>query len=199
MEHGAWQVTQTRRVEGESDTVPVPRRGRARAARARRHGQALVELSLILPVLLLLGLASVDFGRAYFAGLAVMQGAREAARFAAGSTGSSPPTETQAKQRAVDAAASDFPVESATNVGAALSTSDVTITVRNDSGSAVAYTARASGYSVEVEVKGFVPFLTGFLAEGVDGFAPGLKLCIGSGSSKRCGITVTGQAYMIVL
>src|SRR5437899_2440915 len=60
--------------------------GRALSARGSRHqGQALVEFGLVLPILLLMFLGLVDFGRAFFAGVIAEQVAREGARLAAGS------------------------------------------------------------------------------------------------------------------
>ena len=49
----------------------------------RTRGQALVELAIILPVLLLLLLAALDLGRIYYARIAVENAAREAAYEAA--------------------------------------------------------------------------------------------------------------------
>lgn len=51
---------------------------------ARARGQALVEFGLILPVLLVIFLGVIDFGRAFYAGVAAQQAARDAARLGAG-------------------------------------------------------------------------------------------------------------------
>ena len=53
--------------------------------RLRRHekGQTMVEFALIMPVLALMLLAIIDFGRVTSAGLIVSHGAREGARVAA--------------------------------------------------------------------------------------------------------------------
>ena len=56
-------------------------RSRGRRLRSRR-GQSLVELSLILPVLLILALGIVDYGRVYFEYVSVTNAARTGAAFA---------------------------------------------------------------------------------------------------------------------
>ncbi len=48
-----------------------------------RRGQAMVELAIVLPILLLLIMGIIDFGRIYHGYLAVTTAAREAARQAA--------------------------------------------------------------------------------------------------------------------
>lgn len=50
--------------------------------RMRESGQALVEMALILPVLLILALGIVEFGRAFNAKQVVTEAAREGARLA---------------------------------------------------------------------------------------------------------------------
>jgi Flp pilus assembly protein TadG len=66
------------------------KRTRARGLRrlfGRAGGQSLVELALILPVLIILMLGAVDFGRVYFAHVSVTNAARNGADYAAsGST-----------------------------------------------------------------------------------------------------------------
>lgn len=49
----------------------------------KEKGQALVEMALILPVLLLLLFGIIEFGRIFSAGLMVTHGAREGARLGA--------------------------------------------------------------------------------------------------------------------
>ena len=49
------------------------------ARRARSHGQALVELAIILPILLFLLLGALDLGRVYYANITVSSAAKEAA------------------------------------------------------------------------------------------------------------------------
>lgn len=54
-----------------------------RRLREDRRGQAMVELAIVLPILLLLVMGIIDFGRIYHGYLAVTTAAREAARQAA--------------------------------------------------------------------------------------------------------------------
>jgi len=49
----------------------------------RERGQSLVELSLLLPLLLILVLGAIDFGRVYFSYVTVTNGARTGAEYAA--------------------------------------------------------------------------------------------------------------------
>jgi Flp pilus assembly protein TadG len=51
--------------------------------KAQEHGQSLVELALVLPVLLLLLLGLVDFGRVYYATVSLYDAAEEGAIYAA--------------------------------------------------------------------------------------------------------------------
>jgi Flp pilus assembly protein TadG len=57
-------------------TQSLPSRGR------RRGAQALVEFSIIVPVMLLMVLGLIDLGRAFVFGVAVQEGTRQAARLA---------------------------------------------------------------------------------------------------------------------
>ena len=50
-----------------------------------RRGQSLVEFALIAPVLIILMLGTIDYGRVYFAYVSVTNGARNGAHFASGS------------------------------------------------------------------------------------------------------------------
>ena len=50
-----------------------------------RRGQSLVELALIAPVLIILALGVIDYGRVYFAFVSVTNGARNGAHFASNS------------------------------------------------------------------------------------------------------------------
>lgn len=61
----------------DDDRVGGPRRVRS------RHGQALVETALLLPLLLILLLGAVDFGRIFFGWVAVTNASRVAANYAA--------------------------------------------------------------------------------------------------------------------
>lgn len=53
-----------------------------------RRGQSLVEFALVVPVLLLLLAGGADLARAYFVGIQVADGARQAALYASNSGGS---------------------------------------------------------------------------------------------------------------
>lgn len=82
--------------------MPNPSIFRSRDRRPRSAGQSLVELSLILPVLLLLVLIAVDFGRVYLGWINVQQMTRVAANFAAdhATAWSIPDTPAKAADRA---------------------------------------------------------------------------------------------------
>lgn len=66
----------------ERRRVSVGSRPRTRGER----GQSLAELAVLLPILLIIALGAVDFGRAYFASQAVDNAARTGAQYAAVST-----------------------------------------------------------------------------------------------------------------
>ena len=51
--------------------------------RQRARGQSLVEFALVLPILLLLVAGGADLARAYFVGIQIADGARQAALYAA--------------------------------------------------------------------------------------------------------------------
>jgi len=57
--------------------------GRPAAARSSERGTALIEFALVLPMLLILTVAAVDFGRAFFAKNVLEQSAREGVRLLA--------------------------------------------------------------------------------------------------------------------
>ena len=64
--------------------APARRRPFAgRPARARRRGQALVEFALILPILLLVLVIAIDFGRLFYLYVGINNGAREGAAYGA--------------------------------------------------------------------------------------------------------------------
>lgn len=71
----------------ETEAAPPESRGRFRALlrRLRRSdaGQTLVEFALILPVMILMLFALVDFGRGFYSWLVVTNAAREGARVGA--------------------------------------------------------------------------------------------------------------------
>ena len=69
---------------------PLIRLGARIRARGREAGQALVEFAMIVPLLVLLLFALVDFGRAFYTWLVVTNAAREGARVAATQQGVSP-------------------------------------------------------------------------------------------------------------
>ena len=54
-----------------------------RTSRARRHGQALVEFALILPIMLFLLVIAIDFGRLFYMNIGINNGAREGAAYGA--------------------------------------------------------------------------------------------------------------------
>jgi len=64
-----------------SDGGALPRGARARNGRQVSRGQALVELALIVPILVLMLAIAADFGRAFTAYIAVSSAAREGAAF----------------------------------------------------------------------------------------------------------------------
>jgi Flp pilus assembly protein TadG len=71
--------------------LPLPRRARSLVARLNlrrlpgtvRRGQSLVEFALLLPLLMLVVLGGIDFGRAMFSWIQVTNASREAAAYAA--------------------------------------------------------------------------------------------------------------------
>jgi Flp pilus assembly protein TadG len=71
----------------------------------RTRAQALVEFAFILPVTLLLVLGLIETGRAFVFGVAVQDGAREAARVAANARLNPSITDNVILQRAIDASA----------------------------------------------------------------------------------------------
>ena len=82
---------------------PAWRRNRtdsAAAARRPQRGQSLTELALILPLILLLTVAALDFGRIYLGYINVQNMARIAANYAANNPlawGTTPDTDIQAR------------------------------------------------------------------------------------------------------
>ncbi|MBE7518192.1 MAG: pilus assembly protein [Thermoflexaceae bacterium] len=103
------------------DTERTARSGRGLRALFRRiretdAGQALVEFALVLPVMLLMLFALVDFGRGFYSWLIVTNAAREGAR-----VGATQKPLTDIQQRITDSASG-------------IDTSDLTITVTNVQG-----------------------------------------------------------------
>jgi Flp pilus assembly protein TadG len=162
----------------------------------REPAQALIEFALILPVMLIMVLGGIDIGRGLVYGVAVQDGAREAARL--GASGSV--TDIAVLTRLINASAPAL-VESATcrptaaaaqTCGGAtwnFSIQDVTtdpithvqttytslVTAQND--------ANFSGSQLTVTATGQVSMLAGFSAWGMNLFP----------------ITARGQAVMVVL
>ena len=61
------------------------------AARKRSRGQAIVEFAILIPILLLLLVIAIDFGRAFFTFIQLNNAAREGAAYAAGNPTDSAP------------------------------------------------------------------------------------------------------------
>lgn len=80
-------------------------RGIPRRARPRSRGQALVEFALIVPVMLLILLIAVDFGRLFFAHISNVNAAREGANYAAAHAADSPFSSTAFNTGSANAAA----------------------------------------------------------------------------------------------
>jgi Flp pilus assembly protein TadG len=57
----------------------IGRAPRKRAGRRRGRGQSLVEFAIVLPVLILIMLGAVDFGRVFFTWIEVTNSSREGA------------------------------------------------------------------------------------------------------------------------
>jgi hypothetical protein len=72
---------------GSTRTVPHTPRGRRSASR-RQGGAAIVELGLVLPLLLLLFLGTMDFGRVMYWSITLTHAARAGAQYGAQSNGS---------------------------------------------------------------------------------------------------------------
>jgi Flp pilus assembly protein TadG len=123
----------------------------------QRAGQAMVELALVLPVVLLLLLGMLDFGRAYVFGVAIQQGAREAARYGAGAAYyPSTITDTAIRQRLIDAS---YPALQGCSATASTCTdgSGVTWAIT------ISPVSKTSGAQLGVTAQGSMPLLTGFL------------------------------------
>jgi Flp pilus assembly protein TadG len=73
--------------------------------RTRSRAQSLVELAFVLPVLLLILLGMIDLGRAFVFGVAVQNGAREAARLGSRAAIDSSVTDTAVRARLIAASA----------------------------------------------------------------------------------------------
>ena len=73
-------------TNGTEQATPTTKR-RIRRLLARDLGQSAMEFALLAPILLILMLGVVDFGRVYFAYVSVTNGARNGAHFASQGTG----------------------------------------------------------------------------------------------------------------
>ena len=100
------------------------RRRRLNAQNRCDRGQALVELALIAPILIILMLGVIDYGRVYFAYVSVTNGARVGADYAA--IGPTQAADTAAIKAAALGDTGDLLAQSSTNP-------DVTVTTANDS------------------------------------------------------------------
>ena len=100
------------------------RRRRLNAQNRCDRGQALVELALIAPILIILMLGVIDYGRVYFAYISVTNGARIGADYAA--IGPTQAADTAAIKAAALGDTGDLLAQSSTNP-------DVTVTTANDS------------------------------------------------------------------
>lgn len=100
------------------------RRRRLNAQNRCDRGQALVELALIAPILIILMLGVIDYGRVYFAYVSVTNGARVGADYAA--IGPTQAADTAAIKAAALGDTGDLLAQSSTNP-------DVTVVTANDS------------------------------------------------------------------
>ena len=73
-------------TNGTEQATPTTKR-RIRRLLARDLGQSAMEFALLAPILLILMLGVIDFGRVYFAYVSVTNGARNGADFASQGTG----------------------------------------------------------------------------------------------------------------
>jgi len=133
-------------------------------SRARRRGQALVELALIIPILLVLLLGALDLGRAFYSKITVTNAAKEGAMVASQGGSSS-----EIKTAVVTEAKGGFVEISATNVTA-------TSCPANPNGATppVAVTAEAPFHAL-------TPFISGVLG--------GDNVMIGATATARCRYT----------
>lgn len=113
----------------------------------RRRGQALVEFALVVPLLLLLIVIVIDFGRALYVQTAIQNGAREGARFGSvhpqwvdnATPGLSNPDPNNVKYRA------------STEPAATVPSTNVTVTCTN-AGVTESCTVAGSGHRIDVRV-----------------------------------------------
>ena len=167
----------------------------------RTRGQALVEFAFILPVMLVIVLGSIEIGRAFVFGVAVQDGARQAARLAANARVNPGITDAAIVQRFVDGSlpamqGCSVPTFTSTPVTFTCGGGTWTITETvTPAASATSYStfaavlgtskAQLNGGTVELKAVGSVSLLAGF-ATGWSGVA-------------LYQITVQGDAVMVVL
>ena len=148
--------------------------------RTRRRAQSIVEFAVILPMMLVLVLGMIDLGRAFVYGVAVQNGAREAARLAA-NQGLDPAITTQTViQRLIDASA---PALANCTAGSSnVSGCNWTVTI---SPSSITSSSRGSSVTLTVKTTSNVGFFSGFLT--------------GAMGLSSSAFTIQGSASMIVL
>jgi Flp pilus assembly protein TadG len=162
----------------------------------RTPGQALVELGLVLPVLLIMLLGMIDLGRGLIFGVSVQQGTREAVRVGAAAGLDPTVNDSIVLQRLIAASAPALsgctPVLGAQQCGGGTWTFSLIVTAPGGAPTYASLAAARSGaaqglggYNVEAKAVGSVSLLTGFQI----GFEN-----IGLGQ-----ITVQGDAAMVVL
>lgn len=129
----------------------------------KERGAVAVEMAIILPLLLIILLGIIEFGRAYNVQVSLTQAAREGARYAAihhGETG--------------------FDVQAAA-LAAAPSLSGLSVTVTDDASTCTSTT------NVRVQTKVTLPSLTGFFNAGFFGLPGIFPLSMTGVGVMRCG------------
>jgi Flp pilus assembly protein TadG len=146
----------------------------------RARGQALVEFAFILPVMLIIVLGTIEIGRAFVFGVAVQDGAREAARLGANARLNAGITDAYVVQRLVDASSPAMlgcmPPTTVTSTPVSFTCGGGTWTITlnvTPGGSSTSYSTFAAvpasalsqlnGGTVEVKAVGSVSLLAGFL------------------------------------
>jgi Flp pilus assembly protein TadG len=141
----------------------MERAGLSHGTGARHTGQALIEFAVILPVLLLLLLGMIDLGRAFVFGVAVQDGARQAARLGTKAQLDTSVTNAVIRQRLIDAAR---PAMLGCSSASATCTDSYgvtwTFTLSPDVDTLRAANTNMSGSPLTVTARGSVSLLTGF-------------------------------------
>lgn len=97
--------------------------------RSDQKGQSLVELALVFPLLLLILLGIIDFGRVYFAYVTITNASREGARYASACLGNTAEIQNRVLQETsglVEIEADDITIDSVPGSG------EVTVRVETD-------------------------------------------------------------------